>query len=645
MIFENGNIKNIYKLTELYNMLIDLIKTTKNNVINTSLLKKKRPSEMLHHKNPLINTLQDLYNLIKIYKNLSVKSKTYKTPQVKVLKKSIKDGFIDLKMHLNNKKLFPKKDDTVNINSYYNYGYHDNYGYYTSYQDLEQYEKLFDTILSKVNILDIDSSHLNLSFKLENIKNKSYLVKDYLIKLEDYKGRQFDYRSFPNLIERANSIKNIQKILEPIKIDENKTLGVTFNILTPDLTSYKNIFSFSLFDMNKELKGGAQKLTPNKYIGKPKNIWLYINTLLDNLKYIINYNKIYNIIIYIDSSINNNLNFNRDCKQEFLRFCQKYSTRIQLIEVDMPLFKNGIKHFGTLGTLFRYLPLFHPQIENCFIGDVDNYNNPLLDLILNKFFIESNNNLLTFKPLYYARHNTENECVENFFAGMTAFKKLKKSIFNPEIWINMFHFLEKLYIDAKSDSIKDCDGIPNRIVGAEPFEYGSEEQAIANVLIPSILTAGREISNIYLTFLAPQLIKDIYINKILRPLILSLNEEFIFTLFNDLNLYCDSKLLQSDEFYDLLTSQANWHIFILILSVIYIKLLSKKHTYKNIDMFKDLNIKNKLGIYVFYILYPVYEMNIPNDIYNRILSKLLNDLKVDELSALNASHSLKLITA
>lgn len=152
--------------------------------------------------------------------------------------------------------------------------------------------------------------------------------------------------------------------------------------------------------------------------------------MIDNISELVKnkyYDK-YNFIIYIDTSINDRGN---PINSKLINFCSANKTRVELIEITMTKLLNpdGRGHIGLLGTIFRYLPLFDKDVEECFIADSDNYNSIFLYELLEKFFKESRSNLMTFRPILYYRKNDENKCFPNFFAGMMAFKKNKNEIY------------------------------------------------------------------------------------------------------------------------------------------------------------------------------------------------------------------------
>jgi hypothetical protein len=172
---------------------------------------------------------------------------------------------------------------------------------------------------------------------------------------------------------------------------------------------------------------------------------------------------------------------------------------------------DGRGHLGLLGTIFRYLPLFEADIKYCFIADSDNYNTIFLDKLLDKFFVESSSNIMTFRPIMYDRNNHLHKCVPNVFAGMMAIKKEKNIIYNLDIWKNMFVFMKKLYDKIFSEKKQDgCPPMTDKNTGKNPFEFGFEEQALSNVFVASVIKLGN-VTNIPLVWLAPNSIKDYYL--------------------------------------------------------------------------------------------------------------------------------------
>jgi hypothetical protein len=81
---------------------------------------------------------------------------------------------------------------------------------------LEDYAKLYTTILDSTDILNIDSQNVNLTYSIDDI-NKSLLVPEYLIAIDQYDKTQFDYSKYQNLIEKQKVLSApIERLINPI---------------------------------------------------------------------------------------------------------------------------------------------------------------------------------------------------------------------------------------------------------------------------------------------------------------------------------------------------------------------------------------------------------------------------------------------
>jgi hypothetical protein len=377
---------------------------------------------------------------------------------------------------------------------------------------------------------------------------------------------------------------------------------------------------------------------------------------MDNLISIFNnnyYDK-YKFIIYIDTSINDKYNL---LMTSFIDFCIMYNNRIELVDIEMSPFMNDDMrgHIGLLGTLFRYIPLFNPDIKYCFIADSDNYNNIFLDKILKKFFNFSKNNLLIFKPVLYSRNNDVNNCVPNILAGMMAFKKNKNSIFNLNIWQNMFVFIDNLYTKIKkSNSNISCYPNIDKNTGKNPFEFGFEEQALSNIFIFSVLNAKYNISSCTLVWYNNEKVNKYYIYNIMIKKYKLINIEFLLFLYKKLNIiFNDNKFLNSKLFYILNNYDNNLHINLIIENIIYSLILdNNNNNFKNIklnkiNLFNSQNdfieYKRLSSIILLFVIYPGYEINIDNNLLMNITHNIYDNKKINknDLLKFEKTHNIK----
>ncbi len=521
-------------------------------------------------------------------------------------------------------------------NSYTGYGNNYGYDYESSYSKdiFESFKYLYNEINNKYNwLFERDNRMLTKLYNLLTDKkfDNNYIYNKLFTTSND--SIKFNYNDFI-FLKVNNYVNSTNRITSSfVSSTYNDTLGINKNVLSGKLTNKKNIISYTIFNAKiTGLVGGAT--ATNRYLGKPKDITIYINIMIDNIFSLINNSKYdkYNFIIYIDTSVNDKGN---DINIKLLDFCKKYESRIELIEITMKNFmnKDGRGHLGLLGTIFRYIPLFEPEIENCFIADSDNYNSLILYDILEEFFNKSQSNLLTFRPILYERNNDINKCFPNFFAGMMAFKKLQGQIFNNKIWINMFSFMQKLFIKIVTNSKNDsCPPLTDRNTGKNPFEFGFEEQALSNVLIPNVLTNG-VIENIPLVWFAQDL-KLYLTNTILKPKFKLINPEIIKTFLIKIGIGISSEFLNSDIFYKLLTYDNNIHLITILENLIYSKILNNENKLMNLPIFTDnanLEAFKKLsGVLNLFTIYPGYEINIECDVYNNIINSIYNNTEINE---------------
>lgn len=414
----------------------------------------------------------------------------------------------------------------------------------------------------------------------------------------------------------------VSKISEHIGTD-NSFLG-SHGIILRHLTARKHsdtIISYCIFDagITRKLQQGGGSTT-NSYLGRNKDIFIYLSILRDNIESMIN-NSLwdrYYIHIYIDKSVNCVIadDPNKEIKKVFIDFCKYNSARIFLTEVEMPrmISSSGVGHIGLLGTLFRYIPIFiYPDVKNCFIGDSDNYNIRTTYDICTKFFT-SDARLIVFRPIIYDRRNYKDTCIPNFFAGMMGFRLDEGIVVSQQLWNNMFIYIHKLYKGIRTDNNigSSCAPLQYNSPGNHPFEFGFEEQALSNVLVISF-TENSITSTIPLVWLHPPSIRDIYNDKILKKKYELFSDEFIKFIMTKLGMDILDEF-NSDLFIRLISYDNNLHFIILIDNLVSEYCIARTDKIGSIPIFKDSNginsYMNLSFISLLFSVYPGYEMNL-----------------------------------
>ncbi len=515
-----------------------------------------------------------------------------------------------------------------------------------------RFYQLYEQILAKYNIFDnIDNTlvkDLYSEFSDETAIDQKLLVKELLVNYENAKSFKFNYDDFPALKINPFVETNNRYITSYVKQEYNDIIGAQLNYITNiNLPVVEHAMSYTIFDGGiKPLTGGA---TPtNKYLGKKKDIEIYVNIIIDNLTNVLidpTYDKYY-FYIYIDTSINDKFN---PINKKLIDFCIENKNRIEIVEVTMKHFMmlDGRGHQGLLGTLFRYIPLLNPAVQNCFVADSDNYNTIFLDALLEKFFTESKNPLMVFRPLLYARNNHIRKCIPNVFAGMMAFKKKSGEIFNPIIWKNMFKFIEKLYIKIKTDGNNfSCAPFIDKNTGKNPYEYGFEEQALTNVLIASAIKYY-SVSAVPLVWMAPQEVADYYM-KIAKQKYSLINFDFLKLIYKKMNITISDKMINNDFFYIMSFYDNNLHLNTILEILIYYKILKSKSfqdlQMDSVQIFKSESdykeFKRLSSVLLLFVVYPGYEINIECKEFDEIVNALIKNtpIKPETMTILNKSH-------
>ena len=201
------------------------------------------------------------------------------------------------------------------------------------------------------------------------------------------------------------------------------------------------------------------------------------------------------IRIYIDNTIPiQNYKNNKAIPNETKVVLDKFfiNNNCEIFKVDCDYFSSNGKHYNLIQVIFRYLTLFDENVTTCFCGDIDNICSRLLaEHLIN--FDKSNSDWLLFKPMSaYDRPFFNKMCVDNFMAGMIAFKKNQDQIYNIEIFQALYRIIDYYYLNKdKLDNI--CSVLINI---DKPLYYGYEEVYLTTIIQYIINTFNLKVDTI-----------------------------------------------------------------------------------------------------------------------------------------------------
>jgi len=436
-----------------------------------------------------------------------------------------------------------------------------------------------------------------------------------------------------NNYDSTSYTMNIPHINNFIK---NQTGGNQYEKLGIKITKIKsasrkstNYLSTSLFDKN--LNKIANNLT------KFKNINHYSICLYESIILYLEYLPNYNIRIYGDATINIENNKNENIIKLFKII--NSDNRIDYYEIEQNLNniklleKDNLNHIGLFGALFRFYILLDPEVERCICIDADNFPMESFTDIIKNWEVESNNNLLIFKPTFYSRKNINDKCVEQLLAGMSGFKKPINKIINPLIFKKIFEYLDIQYNKFKDKYNDYCDNNVS-IEYKTPFQFGFEEQALTNILIPFFIHNKQKIIIIPMYFDFGNGFQFYY-----YELLNYLSDDYKQIIKNKLNLDFTNitALCYATPLYSF-----NLSIGVILINFIDKCLKNNKYEINGKQIFKNISdidkIKRHLSIKGFYHLYPAFNLNITideinnqiNDLYNN--TNKYNNLKIIQLT-------------
>ena len=327
---------------------------------------------------------------------------------------------------------------------------------------------------------------------------KSYYLKpsdekDFLEQLDDF-NTTFD-GTYPNISAWVE--KKQRGGFSSMKEFVLEKFGITITANKEVDGQNKKVISFCLFNpyfkqgvaYNKSKKEIFELRKPPHFYGK------VLNNAIESYKH---YMPDWVIRLYVDDTIPFAGNIGTPAEtQAAITNLQNYANgEVYTINFQKIHKKIAMGHLGLIPVIFRFLPYFDENVTTCFIGDADNYCSFLMKDVLEKFHA-SDSKLLIFKTaLGYARISPEypdkKDCIENFLAGMFGFKKEQGEILNPNIWLDLFIFMDfyykKMYIDSPLNEtttthtknyVAMCSlavKIPD-----SPFFYGFEELALTYI--------------------------------------------------------------------------------------------------------------------------------------------------------------------
>jgi len=406
----------------------------------------------------------------------------------------------------------------------------------------------------------INKSFIDKINKYTKIKNIympiDFIFHDVNIDLNIYNSKE------KLIISKLNNVSTIERptkwITNPHSLDnpQHTLIKGGNKILKSNLNDYFVIKNNFDLDKNQILVSCSFFLTKtdsqrrqNKYINGLNSLYQWTN----KHKYILR--------IYYDDSVENIIQ-------------QNYKKNdVQLFKYHFPdLFNSKLnKHFGTLGTLFRFLPLFDFQKHYhniVLISDIDisgdkdigskfiNY----IDLYLDKSIKNNHDLLLMSKYMYKFRNRFQYNNNPNkyaYLAGIIFSNNLKS--FDINIFLNFFnkYFIQNIPINHFDNN----------------FQYGVDEYFLNNYMFND--NKFNSLNCIKLIFLEKR-IKSEILEKI--PLNKNIN--------NDIN-----NLLENKDY------QNNIKKITDIVNNIYQK-YKKKNVYKNTELLKAF-IENQCFIYFF----------------------------------------------
>jgi len=209
--------------------------------------------------------------------------------------------------------------------------------------------------------------------------------------------------------------------------------------------------------------------------------------------------------------------------------------------------------------------------------------------------------MLIFKPIYYSRKNINGDYIDQIMAGMCSIKKDIHKIINPEIFVDMFEYIDKNY----KYNINEYK---------TPFHFGFEENALSNILLPYFITNNMNINIVPIYFDFGHSFCFYY-----ESILSCLTQEYKNIIETNLGLSNNNicQICYVTPLYGF-----NIHIGIILTGF-----LEKCLTNNKINMIipdKINELKKILSIKGFYHIYPSFNIMLPIDIINYYIDELYN---------------------
>ncbi len=524
---------------------------------------------------------------------------------------------------------------SMGLTDYSGYSGYSGYGYsgYSGYDGYSGYSghnsdlsKLIDTIAANYNPYE------NKNTVYENVYKNLWDSTLKNLSEEDKKIQLFiDPTDFPKY---QLNVPEIESFLtsQGGGYNQYESVGIALTVTKPIGETRKTIKKYivtSLFD------GYFGDLN----IPANKNINHYAICLYESIKLYNKYLPDFNIRLYGDLSLSKT---NENVKKLFDLI--ESSDYIEYVKVDQNfnnisgLHKNGGKYVGLLGAFYRYYALLDPAIEHCLVVDADNFpTESFIDIVTN-WVNERDDSFLIFKPLYYARKNINDDCIQQILAGMSGFKKPLNKIVNPLIFKKMFEYMSIQYNKFKLEFKDNCDN-NKPIKYGTPFTFGFEEQALTNILLPYFILNKIRLAIIPMYFDFGSTYKFYY-------------DEILNLLNDDYRDKIKEKLGINNTNTQLLTYVEPLYGYNIHIGIILVNFVNKCIK-NNKNIFKDFNkVKKLLSIKGFYHMYPSFNILLQiekidgyiNDLYNNtnnlpnIEPRLLTDNAKSEFGRSTSSY-------
>ena len=272
----------------------------------------------------------------------------------------------------------------------------------------------------------------------------------------------------------------------PIQYEDSEfdsRLGLYQKWLHGDKTQkIKKLYSMSAFQAYTETTGYIIQPEYQKYA---EYLVLSVNAILNN-------STEWFVRVYIDESILNPDNKDRDVWIQKLNVLQQYN-RVQIICVRFPrYFLNG-SHQGLLPVMFRYLTMFDPNVSISLFRDIDNIWTEQHQYFIDQWVAKDTDICLYLNEDYKRQQAiglTQNDVIlENTFyttllSGLWNIRNPADGAYSITIWQKIFGYIESYTNFAFDPAYKNYKYYGTR------FSYGFDELALTRAVIPIFINMG-----------------------------------------------------------------------------------------------------------------------------------------------------------